>query len=110
MAKLSTCPAEKGPSEWGRNEGNYMSTATKNDLRDWLKIGFAKGARYMLVVCDTYDFENYPVYVTRDQSITEMVKPYNGVNMQKIMECYDLTMDWDTQLNETRSWHGWRPW
>lgn len=82
---------------------------TKDDIRDWLKRGKAQGASFMLVVCDTYDWGDYPVYVKPTEDLAEKAKGFHGVNMQKVMECYDLDVDWERQLNEPRSWNGWRP-
>lgn len=36
----------------------------------------------MLVVCDTYDYEDYPVYITKNNLDAE-IKYYNEQSMQK---------------------------
>jgi hypothetical protein len=84
--------------------------ATGKDIRGWLERGKVEGARFMLVVCDTYDYEDYPVFVKANEDINEKAKEYNSVNMQRIMECYDLSMDFDQQLDpRRRAWNGWKP-
>lgn len=60
---------------------------------------------HVIVVCDTFDHKDYPVLVTRDQGVEEVVKSYNGSNMQRVVEVYALHLDWDLQLGEMRSYH-----
>ena len=69
---------------------------TKNDIREWFDSGRKNDYEFMLVVCDTFDYEDYPCYAKGTQ---------HGVNMQKIVEVYDLSMDRETQLAEERSSH-----
>jgi len=45
----------------------------------------------LIVVCDQFDWEDYPVYVTATEDVNEKRKLYNGANMQKIMEVYVLS-------------------
>lgn len=82
---------------------------TQEDIRCWLNEGKAQNATHMLVVCDTYDYEDYPVFVQSHENVAEKANKYRGQNMQRIMECYDLNMDFETQLKERRSWNGWSP-
>ena len=57
----------------------------------------------MLVVCDTYDWSDYPVF-TSDPN--QAVKDNHLKNMQKVMEVYDLRMDHEEQLKPgTRVWN-----
>ncbi len=82
---------------------------TQDDIRRWMNSGKAQNARFMLVVCDTFDWEDYPVYVMPTEDITKKAKEYDRVNMQTVMECYDLSMDWQKQLDQKQSWNGWGP-
>jgi len=78
---------------------------TTQDIRNWLTLeglGRKSHHTHMFVICDTFDYEDYPVY-TSDPSAT--YTRYNGQGMQKIMEIYDLSMDFEKQLAEYRSWH-----
>jgi hypothetical protein len=59
---------------------------------------------HMLVVCDTFDWDDYPVHVERTENIHEKIKEYS-INMQKIMEIYNYDLDLDTQLNKGKSWN-----
>jgi hypothetical protein len=74
-----------------------------NDLRAWLKQGQDKGASHMIVVCDTFDWEDYPVYVMPTQVAEEICEQHKKSNMQKVMEVYNLSKDLESQLNEHRA-------
>jgi hypothetical protein len=67
---------------------------TARELREWFDAGKQKKAAYMIVVCDTFDWEDYPVYVGPNQNVQAKVAEYDGRNMQRIMEVYDLTKPW----------------
>lgn len=77
--------------------------ATKEDIRRWLKEAKDEGATHMIVACDTFDWEDYPVSVKPGEDPEK--KSQNLGNMQKFMECYALHLDLEKQLNEHRSYH-----
>lgn len=79
--------------------------ATRTNISGWFNRGVKEGATHMIVVCDTYDHEDYPVYVKPGQDPREVAKGYDGTNMQRIMEVYNLKMDKESQLNEHRAFH-----
>ena len=81
-----------------------MSTS-KDDIRRWLKEAKQRGATHMLVVVDTFDHEDYPVDVLPSQDPETVYKSYNGKEMQRVMEAYNLSLDLESQLNEHRSHH-----
>lgn len=80
---------------------------TQNDIRGWLNEGKKQGATHMLVVCDTYDHEDYPVYVKAGQSAKDLHAEYvqGKHSMQRVMECYSLGKDIEPQLAERRAFH-----
>lgn len=80
---------------------------TKEQIREWIQRGLdaKKRTTHMLIVCDTFDWSDYPVYVTEDQICQEVFEDYSGKNMQKVMEIYNLETDLDEQVNATRAWH-----
>lgn len=78
---------------------------TKKEINDWFDAGKEEGFTHMLIVCDTYDHEDYPVFVNKGEDATVRARDYNNKDMQRVMECYNLTLDKETQLNEYRSHH-----
>lgn len=82
-----------------------MST-TVDTIARWFQAGVEKKATHMIVVCDTFDYDDYPVYVHADEDALDMVeKRFSGQNMQKVMEVYDLSLDMQQQLQETRAFN-----
>ena len=79
--------------------------ATKADIRQWLKEAKANGASHLIVVCDTYDWEDYPFAVSPQDNVEKAIAHYDGPNMQKVMEVYNLSMFIEPQLDEERAWH-----
>lgn len=78
---------------------------TQEDIRRWLERGKDQGATHLIVVCDTFDHDDYPVFVMPNENVRDKEAEYNGKNMQRIMEVYSLKMDWDKQLNQTRAFN-----
>lgn len=78
---------------------------TKATIARWLNQAKKDGATHLIVVCDTFDHEDYPVSVMPGKDVREVYAKYNGKNMQRVMEVYSLSMDLDAQLNEFRALH-----
>lgn len=72
-------------------------------IHDWLKEGKKKKATHCIIVCDTFDYEDYPVYVSKNQNVREIEKKYDGQNMQRVMEVYDLKKPLEKQLVTSRN-------
>jgi hypothetical protein len=66
-----------------------MST-THEDIARWLKEGKAKGATHLIVVCDTFDHDDYPVYVMPGENARAKEAEYNGKSMQRVHEVVAL--------------------
>ncbi len=70
---------------------------TIKTIRKWLERGKEEGATHVIVVCDTFDYEDYPVMVSPGEDVREKETEYSD-NMQKVMEVYNLNMDIEEQL------------
>lgn len=66
--------------------------ATREDVDRWIKTARANGAKYIISVCDTFDWDDYPVYVMPNENLEEKKQEYRG-NMQKINEVIMLNDD-----------------
>lgn len=73
-----------------------------SDIRRWLETGKTRGNKWMFVITDTYDYEDYPVYVNTDEEFWKERAYYNEKNMQRITESYNLQADLEEQLAMTR--------
>lgn len=83
---------------------------TKTEIREWLEQGRQQGQRWMLVVTDTFDYEDYPIWIGGDTAM--FWKCYDRTvrqPMTRVMEVYDLGEDYDLgfaldkQLDEYRA-------
>lgn len=75
-----------------------MGAATRSDLRRWFEQGLREGASHMVVVCDTFDHGDFPVYVKKGQDPHTVRDEHAKKPMQRIMEVYNLSMDMEQQL------------
>lgn len=78
---------------------------TKQDIREWFERAKTDpDVTHMLVVCDMFDYEDYPVSVYSFENVLDRIKEYSK-NMQKVMEVYSMKLPMESQLNEHRSWN-----
>lgn len=74
---------------------------SKIQISDWFDEGVKNSKEFMIVVCDTFDWTDYPVYCM--ESDFKTVYESHKINMQKVMEVYDLSMDKNDQLSQNVS-------
>ena len=95
-----------------------MTLTTPEMIREWFNRGIELGATHLIVACDTFDYEDYPVYVklvpkqepespedSHEQvrlvhDVRKLVSEdfSNGTNMQKAMEVYKLSDPMEEQI------------
>lgn len=78
--------------------------ANRSDIRSWVREGKASGATHVIVMCDTYDHEDYPVFVKPGEVVADAIKRASG-NMAQLMEVYAMHLDLEAQLSEYRAYH-----
>lgn len=64
--------------------------ATAEDVNRWKQKAIIKGSRYLVSVCDTFDYDDYPVYCKDEEELEEAKAKYDGSNMQRINEVIDM--------------------
>lgn len=67
--------------------------ATRQDVDMWIKRAIKKNCEFIISVCDTYDYDDYPVYIKDEAELIEKYEEFNGVNMQKINEIIKINDD-----------------
>jgi hypothetical protein len=83
---------------------------TMQDLKGWFERGRKLGATHMVVACDTFEWEDYPCFVMPNQNVAQVAQEHNGTNMQKVMEVYNLSKDFNDQHMVGRfAFDGWSP-
>lgn len=76
---------------------------TRDDIKEWFQRGIKQGATHLVVVCDTFDHDDYPVFVhSADEARAKVSRPGE---MQRVMQVYNLALPMEPQLNEHRSFN-----
>lgn len=76
---------------------------TRDELREFLS--WAKPMHtHMLVVCDTFSHEDYPVFVAEHRSVKREIAE-SSTGMSRVMEVYDLRQPIEPQLAAERAWN-----
>ena len=60
---------------------------TKHEIAQWFDRGVSEGATHMIVVCDTFDHEDYPVYVTPSDDVrgtTSSISPSSSTSTRAL--------------------------
>lgn len=77
---------------------------TAEEIKGWFITGLTRietnkeKIRYMVVECDTFSHDDYPVYLETEEEVRQRLKEYRA------HEVYDLEADMDEQLNASRTW------
>jgi len=75
-------------------------SASLETISGWFDEGVRRKATHMVVVCDTYEYVDRPVYVMAGEEIREVVKKYNDLeHMSRVQEVYYLGSDKQAQLD-----------
>lgn len=77
-----------------------MSAATISDISFWFDRGVIDGRRFMVIICDKFDWEDYPEYFDSEDAARSTMS--NPGTMHKFMEAYDLKADKALQMAARR--------
>jgi len=61
-------------------------TASREDVDRWKEYAKRNNIPYIISVCDTFDYDDYPVYCKDEEELKEKSNYYENANMQKINE------------------------
>jgi len=67
--------------------------ATRQDVNRWIALAKKEKDKFIISVCDTWDYEDYPVFCENKEKLIEEYPKYNGVNMQRINEIIRINDD-----------------
>ncbi len=67
--------------------------ASRHDIDRWIATAREEGAKYILSVCDTFDYDDYPVYCNNLKELKEAIPYYNGKDMQRVNEVIEIHDD-----------------
>ncbi len=77
---------------------------TLEEFNEWKARGTAMGATHLISVCDTWDYEDYPVFVMPTEKLDDKVAKAS-TNMQRVNEVVVLDLLVDTSVEE-QDWLG----
>ena len=75
--------------------------ARLEDIKKWIDWAKEEGATHLIVVCDTWDWEDGPHLVMPGQK----PRDYDPGGGCRIVECYAMHLDIASQLKEHRARH-----
>ncbi len=78
-------------------------TCTFDDITRWLDEAAHSGATHLIVVCDDFDHDNYPIFVMPGEDARERYDKVYAGNMQQVDEVYNMKMNIDRQRREFRA-------
>lgn len=88
-----------------------MATS-RDDIARWLKELYEPGSgpysdkgktyTHMIVACDTFDYEDYPVFIAEDEDVRERAAEINKQDFGRVMEVYSRNHTAEEQLAEHR--------
>ena len=64
--------------------------ATKKDTDEWIACAQKQNAKYLMIVNDTFSYEDYPVYAKTLEELRLLYDKYNYKNMQDIMSIIEI--------------------
>ena len=67
--------------------------ATRADVDRWIEQAKSKNLPFILSVCDTFDWDDYPVYCKDKNDLIMQYEAHNGTNMQRINEIIQILED-----------------
>lgn len=79
--------------------------ARYNEIDKWFDDGKEAGAEYMVVVTDTFDYEDHPVYCSSKLDVVRVQMKVDETRYEQVQEIYNLKMDKGTQMAQVRAWN-----
>lgn len=78
---------------------------TKQRIVDTFNKGIEVGATHMLIIWDTWDFEdsyNFSQYYYPGESVTDLIKHYDAPGFYRVSAVFAMHLDINEQLNNKR--------
>jgi len=64
--------------------------ASREDVDRWIKTAIAGKCEFIISVCDTFEYDDYPVYCEDLDELVRRYPEFNGKNMQKVNEIIQI--------------------
>ena len=67
--------------------------ATRQDIDGWIRYAKKQDKKFIISVCDTWDYSDYPVYCKDEEELEDQKKYYRNADMQNINEVITIEED-----------------
>lgn len=67
-----------------------MISNYNEQVQQYFQRGRDQKFRYMIVMEDTFDYEDYPVYLNTIEECDKYIWDHNGKNMARFLSLFDL--------------------
>jgi len=67
-----------------------MKNGVSETLKEWIEEGIKNKNKYLIVVCDTFDQEEYPIFCKDDKEFSFQKEEHNK-NMQRVVTIINLS-------------------
>ena len=81
-----------------------MTASNKEDIISMFMDGVKNKYKYMIIICDQFDYCDFPVFVHSKEMAVDKLKEFRHKSMTRVMEVYDLSQDMEKQINMRRAW------
>ena len=72
---------------------------SNNLITIWFQNGLDIQATHMIIFRDTFDYEDYPVYILPGEDVKEVVEVVTFYDRNNVIEVYNLALPIEPQLN-----------
>jgi len=67
--------------------------ASREEVNGWILKAKKEGFKYIISVCDTFDYDDYPVYCKNGNELAAKKIYYSEADMQRINEVITINDD-----------------
>ena len=67
--------------------------ANRADVDLWINTARKRGCKYIISMCDTFDYDDYPVYCKDVNDLIMTYERHAGINMQNVNEIIMINDD-----------------
>ncbi len=79
--------------------------SSREDISGWFDRALKNKNAFLIVVCDSFDYDDYPVFVDKEENFGAKYWEMKNAPMQQIMEVYDISKPKEDQMALTRCWN-----
>jgi len=67
--------------------------ASRTDVDRWIATAKEEGNKFIISVCDTFDYDDYPMYAKDEKELEKKKEEVRNASMQRINEVITINED-----------------